>query len=129
MAQKKTNKTLIASNKKGLGDKVPEFDNGKLNAKAGIGVYFQDDDSRNVSKKITGKQTNNRAELLAIIVAYFIIEKDVEGGKTIVICTDSEYAIRCFTSYGEKCDRQGWKKEIPNIMNIKLALLTVEKYQ
>ena len=88
--------------------------NGKETAKAGIGIYFQDNDSRNVSKRITGKQTNNRAELLAIIVAYFIIENDVERGMTIVICTDSEYAIRCFTSYGEKCDRQGWKKEIPN---------------
>lgn len=88
--------------------------NGRDNAKAGIGIYFQDDDSRNVSKRITGKQTNNRAELLAIIVAYFIIEKDIEKGLSIVIVTDSEYAIRCFTSYGEKCEKQGWKKDIPN---------------
>ena len=88
--------------------------NGKENAKAGIGVYFQDNDSRNVSKRITGKQTNNRAELLAIIVSYFIIEKDIEKGLNIVIVTDSEYAIRCFTTYGEKCDKQGWKKDIPN---------------
>ena len=88
--------------------------NGKENAKAGIGIYFQDNDSRNVSKRITGKQTNNRAELLAIIVAYFIIERDIEKGQNVVIVTDSEYAIRCFTTYGEKCDSQGWKKEIPN---------------
>ena len=88
--------------------------NGKEIAKAGIGIYFQDNDSRNVSKRITGKQTNNRAELLAIIVAYFIIEKDVDAGKTIVIVTDSEYSIRCFTTYGEKCEKQGWKKDIPN---------------
>ena len=88
--------------------------NGKENAKAGIGIYFQDNDSRNVSKRITGKQTNNRAELLAIIVSYFIIENDIENGQTIVIVTDSEYAIRCFTTYGEKCANQGWKKEIPN---------------
>ena len=88
--------------------------NGKENAKAGIGVYFQHNDSRNVSKRITGKQTNNRAELLAIIVSYFIIENDIEKGLSIVIVTDSEYAIRCFTSYGEKCEKQGWKKDIPN---------------
>jgi ribonuclease HI len=88
--------------------------NGKETAKAGIGVFFQDNDFRNVSKRITGKQTNNRAELLAIIVAYFIIEKDIEKGLSIVIVTDSEYAIRCFTSYGEKCEKQGWKKDIPN---------------
>jgi len=88
--------------------------NGKENAKAGIGIYFQDNDSRNVYKRITGKQTNNRAELLAIIVSYFIIEKDIEKGLSIVIVTDSEYAIRCFTTYGEKCNKQGWKKDIPN---------------
>ena len=88
--------------------------NGKINAKAGIGIYFKDNDKRNISKRITGKQTNNRAELLAIIVAYFTIEKDVEDGNTIVIVTDSEYAMRCFTTYGEKCEKQGWKKDIPN---------------
>ena len=88
--------------------------NGKETAKAGIGIYFQDNDSRNVSRRITGKQTNNRAELLAIIVSYFIIEKDVDAGNTIVIVTDSEYAIRCFTTYGEKCEKQEWKKDIPN---------------
>ena len=88
--------------------------NGKENANAGIGIYFQDNDPRNVSKRITGKQTNNRAELLAIIVAYFTIEKDIHAGKTIVIGTDSEYAIRCFTTYGEKCAKQCWRKDIPN---------------
>ena len=88
--------------------------NGKINAQAGIGIYFQDNDPRNVSKSITVKQTNNRAELLAIIVAYFTIEKDIHAGKTIVIGTDSEYAIRCFTTYGEKCAKQCWRKDIPN---------------
>tara|TARA_Y100000992_G_scaffold302713_2_gene278752 strand:- start:3898 stop:4350 length:453 start_codon:yes stop_codon:yes gene_type:complete len=88
--------------------------NGKENANAGIGIYFQDNDPRNVSKRITGKQTNNRAELLAIIVAYFTIEKDIHAGMTIVIGTDSEYAIRCFTTYGEKCAKQCWRKDIPN---------------
>ena len=88
--------------------------NGKENAKAGIGIYFKENDIRNVSKRITGKQTNNRAELLAIIVAFFIVEKDVDAGKTVVIVTDSQYAIRCFTTYGEKCYKQGWKKDIPN---------------
>ena len=90
------------------------INNGKENAKAGIGIYFQENDSRNVSKRISGKQSNNKAELLAIIVAYFIIEKDVDAGKNIVFVTDSEYAIRCFTTYGEKCEKQGWKKDIPN---------------
>jgi ribonuclease HI len=31
--------------------------NGKTNPDAGIGIYFGDDDNRNVSRKIYGKQT------------------------------------------------------------------------
>ena len=38
--------------------------NGRKNAKAGIGVYFGENDERNISKRITGKQTNNTAEFL-----------------------------------------------------------------
>ena len=57
--------------------------NGFSNAKAGIGVYFSEDDSRNVSKKIEGKQTNNTAELSAIIEVFKICSKDIEDGKSI----------------------------------------------
>ena len=32
--------------------------NGNSNAKAGMGVYFSENDMRNVSKRIKGKQTN-----------------------------------------------------------------------
>ena len=46
--------------------------NGKPGAKAGIGVYFGVEDERNVSRKISGKQTNNRAELLAIMEVFQI---------------------------------------------------------
>ena len=46
--------------------------NGKLNAKAGFGVYFGKNDSRNISKRVIGKQTNNVAELLAIIEVFSI---------------------------------------------------------
>lgn len=86
--------------------------NGKRNAVAGIGIFFGVGDSRNVSIRIQGKQTNNTAELTAILEAYPLIEEDIEG-KRITIVSDSEYAIRCVTSYGDKCEKQGWP-EIPN---------------
>ena len=79
--------------------------NGKLNAKAGIGIFLKKDDIRNVSKKINGKQTNNRAELEAIIQTYYIINEDIESGKKITIVTDSEYAIKCIKHYGEKISK------------------------
>ena len=88
--------------------------NGKSNASAGIGIFFGINDSRNLSQKIEGKQTNNTAELMAIIQTYHIIENDVIAGKKIGIVSDSEYAIKCVSSYGEKCHLAAWKKDIPN---------------
>jgi len=100
--------------------------NGKPNAKAGIGIYFKEDDERNLSKRVIGKQTNNTAELLAIIETYNIIEDDVKQGKNITIVSDSEYAIRCATTYGEKCAKKNWQvksknviKDIPNAELVK----------
>ena len=88
--------------------------NGQKNASAGIGIYFGENDDRNVSQKITGKQTNNAAELKAIIDTYPIIENDLNKGKKIMIVTDSEYAMKCIQTYGHKCFLENWKKDIPN---------------
>ena len=96
--------------------------NGQTNATAGIGIFFGLNDTRNVSKQIKGKQTNNTAELSAIIETYAIIEKDVLiHGKNIAIVSDSEYAIKCVTSYGEKCSKKNWNVDIPNKELVKTA--------
>ena len=89
--------------------------NGRENAMAGIGVFFGIDDPRNVSQHISGKQTNNTAELTAIEKVYSILESDILSGIPICIVSDSEYAIRCVTTYGEKCAANQWKKVIPNM--------------
>ena len=88
--------------------------NGMRGASAGIGVYFGEGDARNVSKRLPGKQTNNVAELTAIISAFPFIESDIRGGKRITIVTDSEYSIKCASSYGERCAKKGWIDDIPN---------------
>ena len=98
--------------------------NGSVNAKAGIGVYFGKDDKRNISKRIIGKQTNNTAELSAVIEVFHVLNEEVEKGKNIIIYTDSEYVVKCCTSYGEKCEKNNWKKkqgEIPNVELVKEA--------
>jgi len=95
--------------------------NGRDNAIAGIGVFFGVDDIRNISKKIDGKQTNNTAELSAIIETYFIIENDITSGKKVSIASDSEYAIRCVSTYGKKCADNLWRKDIPNKELVKKA--------
>ena len=84
--------------------------NGLLNAKAGIGIYFGDNDPRNVSESISGN-TNNIAELTAMIRVYDY----VKGNVTIV--SDSKYALLCVGSYGKKCESSGW----PNIPNKELV--------
>jgi ribonuclease HI len=88
--------------------------NGKKNAKAGIGVYFSPDDERNYSGRIKGKQTNNVAEIEALIKAYKILKKEIENGEKVVFYSDSMYAIRAAGEYGKKNDEKGWEKEIPN---------------
>jgi ribonuclease HI len=95
--------------------------NGRENAISGIGIFFDMNDVRNVSKKINGKQTNNTAELSAIVEAYYIIESDIIDGKNITIVSDSEYAIKCVGSYGEKCCNKSWNISIPNKELVKTA--------
>jgi ribonuclease HI len=88
--------------------------NGKSDAQAGIGVYFGLNDPRNLSKRVIGKQTNNTAELSAISEVYNIVESDILTNKRIIICSDSQYAIRCVTSYGKKNSENNWSENIPN---------------
>ena len=96
--------------------------NGSINAAAGIGIFFGINDPRNISRRIVGKQTNNIAELTAIIETFSIIKPDIlSDGKNIGIVTDSEYAIRCCTSYGEKCSKKAWKDDIPNKELVRVA--------
>ena len=104
--------------------------NGSANAKAGIGVYFGKDDKRNVSKKIIGKQTNNTAELSAVIEVFRVLKEEIEQGKNVIIYTDSEYVLRCCTSYGLKCEKNNWEKSggIPNVELIKSLYSLYNRY-
>lgn len=95
--------------------------NGKGNASAGLGVFFGINDPRNTSLKIIGKQTNNIAELSAIIQAHNIIASDVVLGKKIMIVSDSEYAIKCVSTYGAKCLKKNWNVDIPNKELVKIG--------
>ena len=113
-----------------LGDFQPDYyvytdgacsKNGTRNASAGIGVFFGENDPRNISAKLLGKQTNNLAELTAIVQAHAAIRHDVLTGKKIAIVTDSEYAIKCVSTYGEKCSKQHWNVDIPNKELVKTA--------
>ncbi|KZT51161.1 ribonuclease H-like protein [Calocera cornea HHB12733] len=68
--------------------------NGKYGAKAGLGVYWVS--TRNISERVPGAQTNNGAELIAIIRA---LEEDPAPHSQLCVRTDSKYAIRCVTEW------------------------------
>ncbi len=80
--------------------------NGRAGAKAGWGMYFGDEDSRNSSGPVTGEQTNNRAELTALKRALdHVNDKD----KTYVIHTDSQYTLSAINTWGEWWEKNDWK--------------------
>ena len=91
--------------------------NGKVTAKAGLGVYFGENDPRNVSKRIVGKQSNNTAELSAVIEVFSILKDEIQSNQEITIYSDSTYTIRWCGEYGRKCERNGFQsqKTIPNL--------------
>ena len=105
--------------------------NGKPDARAGFGIWFGKGDIRNTSESFTGPQTNNRAELLAIIKALTILRDEIEQGQPVMIYSDSSYSIRCCTTYGEKMAKKGWKNkgnDIPNREIVEVAYNFCKKY-
>ena len=111
--------------------------NGKKNAMAGVGVYFGKDDPRNVSEKLLGsEQTNNRAELTAILSAIKILNKDFKKYqlyKSIIIYSDSKYSIDCVTKWYKTWEKNSWKtknkKEVKNQDIIKDILEEIKFYE
>ncbi|KAJ1025762.1 hypothetical protein NDA18_004097 [Ustilago nuda] len=69
------------------------INNSYANARAGYGVWFQNPDLRYLNQqcRLSGDiQSNNRAELTAIITALEIAPED---GRKLIICSDSQYAM------------------------------------
>ncbi|KAK0702426.1 ribonuclease H-like domain-containing protein [Apiosordaria backusii] len=90
--------------------KAHRLDNGAVpgNGKAigGIGVWFGDNDPRNISERLAGPvQTSQRAELTAIVRALQALDVD----SPIEIRTDSQYAIDCVTKWCDVWIKNGWK--------------------
>lgn len=71
--------------------------NGKPNAKGGIGGFWgRDDHPLNFGLPLYGLQTNNRAELTAAIFA--ISQAIIHGASKLDLYTDSLYVIKCANS-------------------------------
>ena len=72
---------------------------------AGMGVFFGDGDNRNISAKLMlPNPTNNRAELMAILLAL-----EACNSTHIEICTDSQYSISALTKWIVNWKKNNWK--------------------
>ncbi|CAI8020776.1 Ribonuclease H1, partial [Geodia barretti] len=82
------------------------LNNGRVGASAGVGVYWGEGSPHNVSEKLSGPQTNQRAELNA---AYRAVQSAVDLGHSAVeVKTDSSYTIKAMTEWLGKWKRNGW---------------------
>ncbi|KAF6767250.1 Ribonuclease H domain protein [Kalmanozyma brasiliensis GHG001] len=83
--------------------------NGKKGARAGWGVFFEDPELHhlNESRRLPGEpQTNNRAELMALIRAIQLCPND---GRQLLIQTDSQYSMDCVEKWISGWKSKGWK--------------------
>ncbi|XP_064483380.1 ribonuclease H1-like isoform X2 [Ornithodoros turicata] len=81
--------------------------NGKKGAKAGIGVYWGHNHPMNVSERISGRQTNNRAEIQAAVKA--MQQAKSMGGCNLTIYTDSQFMIQSVTSWMPAWVKNNWQ--------------------
>ncbi|KAI0635048.1 ribonuclease H-like domain-containing protein [Trametes polyzona] len=102
--------------------------NGRVGAVAGIGVWWAKDDPRNIHERCPGDQTNNRAELIAIIR---VLETAPIDGRPLVIKTDSQYSINCLCVWLNGWKEKGWRtstgKPVLNAALIKYADIMLQE--
>lgn len=101
----------------------------KLKRRGGYGVYFGDDDSRNISESLgkSDKHTNQVAELTACIKG---IEKILESNDkvNIIIYTDSNYTVQSMTNWGKKWEKNNWINSKGKVIENKELIITLYNY-
>ena len=89
------------------------FTDGSFQAKSkhsGYGIYLGEK-CVNISNKMPEGTTNNKCELLAILVCFHIIQhyKDIIGNVPIKIISDSKYSIQAITQWMPNWKSNGWR--------------------
>ncbi|XP_071999623.1 ribonuclease H1-like [Engystomops pustulosus] len=81
--------------------------NGRLRARAGIGVYWGPNHPLNVAERLEGKQTNQRAEILAACKA--LEQAKSQNITKLVLYTDSMHTINGITKWIHSWKLNDWK--------------------
>ena len=86
------------------------INNGTKKAKAGIGIYFGENNIHNISEKFENIPTNQRAEIYAITKCIYLLKEKmkVSSLNKIIIYTDSQYTINCVTKWIPKWIKNNW---------------------
>ncbi|XP_075223964.1 ribonuclease H-like isoform X2 [Lycorma delicatula] len=81
--------------------------NGRKNARAGVGVWFNFNHPYNTFKPVEGRPTNINAEIEAAIAG---IETALQHGiNKIMVHTESAFVIKCITNWIKNWKENGWK--------------------
>lgn len=83
------------------------FNNGRDGARAGIGVYWGPGHPSNVSERLPGRQTNNRAEIKAAETA--IGQARDMGYNEVNVHTDSKFLTDSVNNWMPGWKRNDWK--------------------
>eukprot|EP00177_Eucheuma_denticulatum_P005949 GFKZ01010847.1.p1 GENE.GFKZ01010847.1~~GFKZ01010847.1.p1 ORF type:complete len:355 (+),score=38.81 GFKZ01010847.1:165-1229(+) len=84
--------------------------NGKVGSAAGYGVFFGEGSPLNISARLNGKQTNQRAEMTAVLEAIrTVLANDlVKEGDLLEIHTDSMYTKNGLDEWIHGWQKKGW---------------------
>ena len=85
--------------------------NGRKDAKAGFAAWFPEHPEWSSAQKVPPDQpqTNQRAELSGIQLAIKILDERGEHDANVVIYTDSDYSIKCLTTWLHGWMNRNWK--------------------
>lgn len=76
----------------------------------GYGVFYPSNIELNISKNLTGKVTNNIAELSAVYYGIIKAITHLNIKKPIMIISDSMYLINSISLWAKKWEKNNWKK-------------------
>uniref|UniRef100_UPI00358F0464 ribonuclease H1-like n=1 Tax=Myxine glutinosa TaxID=7769 RepID=UPI00358F0464 len=82
--------------------------NGKDEARGGVGVFWGPEHPLNLSERLEGRQTNQRAEIVAACRA--VEQAHKLGMSKLVVCTDSMHTVQGMGSWVDLWKAHGWRQ-------------------
>ena len=97
--------------------------NGTERARAGSGVFWGKDSPENLAVRVPGKQTNNRGEIFAILMALL----RAQGDPALKIFTDSVYTIKSLVEWAPSSAEKAWKIENGDLIRDAALLIKLRR--